>query len=385
MAQMKLKIGLDAKRAVCNNTGLGNYSRYAINVLSAAYTDCSFNLYSPVKKENDRLEPLLLRENVELVVPKLLLNNGLTRAFWRTIDLPLDLRSDNIDIYHGLSNELPLTIKNVCPSVVTIHDLIWRRCREDYAAIDRRLYDFKYSRSAKIATRVIAISECTKRDLINDLGIDPEKIDIVYQGIDPIFANKPTSAQIMETRKRYGLPQKYIITVGTIQPRKNQLLAVEALPAIPEDISLLIVGSLAGAYGRKLVDRVCALRLGDRVQMLYKVPFTDLPALYAGAVASSYTSRYEGFGLPVVESLAMGTPVVACTGSCLEEAGGDGAVYINPDDVDAFAREATRIATDTVFHDKLARYGKQHIRRFSPESFARQTMDCYYKAIVSNG
>ena len=130
--------------------------------MSMAYPSTKFRLYSPVDKENDRLKPLLDRANIDLFVPKL--SMPLMRSWWRTIDMPLQLRNDEISIYHGLSNELPLTIKGVCPTVVTIHDLIYRRVKADYSAIDRRLYDFKYSRSARIATRVIAISERTKAD-----------------------------------------------------------------------------------------------------------------------------------------------------------------------------------------------------------------------------
>ena len=132
-------VGLDGKRAVCNNTGLGNYSRYALNIMSAAYPSTVFRLYSPVNRDNDRLRPLLGRDNVELFAPSLKVGGGIGRAFWRSFDLPLQLKRDDVAVYHGLSNELPLTIKGVCPSVVTINDLIYRRVPRDYAAIDSRL------------------------------------------------------------------------------------------------------------------------------------------------------------------------------------------------------------------------------------------------------
>lgn len=200
-----LSIGLDGKRAVLNNTGLGNYSRYYLNIMSLAFPSATFRVYTPRIVENERLKPLLDRPNIQLVGPELRWNNGLSRALWRTVDLPVTLKADDIAVYHGLSNELPLTIKGVCPSVVTIHDLIYRRIPSDYKPIDRRLYDFKYSRSAKAATRVIAISECTKRDLIADYGIDPDKIDVIYQGIDPIFTVQPYTAAIQTVRAKYSL------------------------------------------------------------------------------------------------------------------------------------------------------------------------------------
>lgn len=382
-AETAMRVGLDGKRAVLNNTGLGNYSRYCVNIMSMAFPSARFILYSPGNAENERLEPLLSRENVELVVPDLKPDWGPVRSWWRTFDMPLRLKADEIDVYHGLSNELPLTIKDVCPAVVTIHDLIYRRFPQGYSAIDRRLYDFKYSRSARIANRVIAISERTRADLISDYGIDPDKIDVIYQGVDPIFTLKVDTARKQEVRARYSLPERYILAVGTVEERKNLLLAVEALPRLPEQIKLVIVGGMKSDYAGRVRAAISRLGLSDRVMHL-QVPFNDLPAIYADAIFTSYTSRYEGFGLPVAESLTMGTPVIACTGSCLEEAGGEGAVYVNPDDVDAYVEAALKLIDDKVFHEIKSRQGVRHVRRFTADAFAKATMACYRKAIIDS-
>lgn len=380
-AGTKLIVGMDGKRAVENSTGLGNYSRYAVNILSLAYPSTTFALYAPRDLDNERLRPLLTRENVLLSTPALMLNNGIGRALWRSVDMPVTLRNDGVDVYHGLSNELPLTIKGVCPTVVTIHDVIWRRWPQDYSAIDRRMYDLKYGRSARIANRVIAISECTKRDIMTEFGIPEEKIEVIYQGIDPIFNLPVDTAKRMAVREKYALPKRYIIAVGTVQSRKNQLLAVEALAKLPKDVHLLIVGRMEGKYAEAVRRRIGELGLGERVRFP-EVPFEDLPALYACAEFSSYTSRYEGFGLPVVESLAVGTPVIACTGSCLEEAGGDGAIYVDPDDVEGYVAAANRLLSDRTLRDRLADKGRRHAKKFSAENFAKQTMACYTRAIL---
>lgn len=377
-----MTVGMDAKRAVENFTGLGNYSRYAVNILSAAFPSTTFRLYAPRECENDRLRPLLARDNVQLVTANPTIDCGLTRALWRTVDLPTVLKADDVAVYHGLSNELPLTIGGVCPSVVTMHDIIYRRFPSDYGAIDRRIYDYKYSRSARRATRVIAISECTRRDIMADYDIDPAKIDVIYQGIDPVFSLEVDTAARQRVRERYKLPQTFIISVGTVSPRKNQMLAIEALARLPQAVRLVIVGGANRQYLGRLERRAAELGVADRVVRLEGVPLADLPALYSLAAVSSYTSRYEGFGLPVVESLTVGTPAIACTGSCLEEAGGDGAVYVGPDDVDAFAEEAQHIIDDTIYHDRLARHGRAHVRRFSAENFAKATMATYNKAIL---
>ena len=375
-------VGMDGKRAVENNTGLGNYSRYALNMMSMDFPGTRFRLYAPREKSNDRLDPLLARENVDISYARTSFGAA-GRALWRTVDMPVTLGNDGVSVYHGLSNELPLTIGRVCPSVVTIHDIIYRRCPEDYTAIDRRLYDFKYSRSARIATRVIAISECTRRDLISDYQISPDKIDVIYQGIDPVFTLEIPTVKRQEIRAKYGLPETYIACVGTVQPRKNQLLAVRALAKLPAGVKLVIVGRMSGDYGAKVKSEIARLGLADRVMHLEGIPFADIPAIYADAVLSVYPSRYEGFGLPVVESITVGTPVIAATGSCLEEAGGDGAVYINPDDADALACEALHIIDDRIFRDKLVRHGQRHVKKFSADNFAKATMAAYNKAILA--
>lgn len=375
-----LIIGYDGKRAVANNTGLGNYSRYVIDALSAGYPDNTYRLYSPTLRKNPRLEPLLARANVELCGPSSALGKRFG-ALWRSFGITRQLTADGISLYHGLSNELPLNIsKAPFPSVVTIHDLIYRRVPEDYKPLDRAMYDYKYRHSAENATRVIAISRKTRDDLVEDYQIDPAKIDIIYQGCDPRFG-MPVSIEDKErVRATYRLPKRYFITVGTVQSRKNQLLAVKALERL--DTPLVIVGNRKSDYAAEVAAYITSHGLSDKVMWLDNVPFADLPALYAMAEFSSYTSRYEGFGIPILESLSAGTPVIAATGSCLEEAGGPGAVYVDPDDVDGFVENARTLSGDTKSRDNYVRQGLKFAENFSAEQFARLTMACYRKAMV---
>lgn len=381
MGTKGIRIGYDGKRAVENMTGLGNYSRVVVGTLSALYPDNEYVLLAPRERENPRLEPLLMRGNVSVHTPA-----GLWRhagALWRSAAIAGDIRGLGLDLYHGLSNELPLTAGIAgCPTVLTVHDLIWRRSPRDYAAADRALYEFKYRRSARAATRVIAISECTRRDLMADWGIPEEKIDVIYQGCDPIFSRAVTYEDRQRVRETYRLPARYIITVGTVQPRKNQLLAVKALESLPADVVLVIAGSDKRGYKAEIEAYAAAHGLESRLRWLTGVPFADLPALYACAELSSYTSRYEGFGIPVVESLSVGTPVVACTGSCLEEAGGAGALYVDPDDVRGYAEAAASILAHRFLHDRLAAAGRRHVSAFTPKNLAEKTMQTYTKAIL---
>ena len=226
------------------------------------------------------------------------------------------LSRSKIDLAHGLSGELPLNIgtSNI-PTVVTIHDLIFRKFPECYSAIDREIYDYKFRNAAVNATRVLAISECTKRDLVNEYDINPERIDVVYQGCHAQFKRTPTQEEIDSVKTRYGLDRPYILSVGTVERRKNQIMPVRGVRGLPEDFDVVLVGRHT-SYVKEIQQYVRQYNITDRVKFLDKVPFADLPALYAGAFCSSYTSRYEGFGIPVIESLAVGTPVIVATGSC---------------------------------------------------------------------
>lgn len=382
MKGLALTVGYDAKRAVQNMTGLGNYSRFVIDVMSGRYPQNQYVLFAPSFRENPRLQPLLMRENIRVVTPSGALSRRL-KSWWRSVEMVHDWPREGIDLYHGLSNELPLTSGLApCPTVVTIHDLIWRRVPGDYTRADRALYELKYRRSAKIATRIIAISERTKQDIVTDWDISPDKIDVIYQGCHPAFSKPVSVDERMGVRQRYSLPERYILTVGTVQSRKNQLLAVKALSGLPSEIKLIVAGGGDGAYRREIEQYIQANRLSDRVIFLQSVPLSDLPALYSGAVLSSYTSRYEGFGIPVVESLSVGTPVIACTGSCLEEAGGDGALYVDPDDAAAFVEAAKSIMEKPRLRDRLAERGLRHVKKFNDTAFAEATMKTYTKAIL---
>lgn len=378
-----LTIGYDAKRAVSNNTGLGNYSRLVVDVLSSLYPHNKYLLFAPRFRENPRLAPLLERENIELCLP----DSAFDRRFgslWRSTGMSRQAAGAGVDLFHGLSNELPLNIKKSgLISVVTIHDIIFRRMPECYKSIDRAIYDYKFRAACRDATRIIAVSERTKLDIMQDYGTDPAKIDVIYQGCHPSFALPQTDERRREVRQKYGLPERYYISVGTVETRKNQLLAMSALRALPADVKMVIVGRRTD-YARKLDEYARTYNLTDRVIYLQNVPFADLPALYAASRFASYTSRYEGFGIPVVEALSAGVPVVACTGSCLEEAGGNGALYIDPDDTEAMAETARKLLDDNYMCKKLVDRGQRHIRKFTNAELGRATMATYHKALVDS-
>lgn len=368
-------IGFDGKRAISNMTGLGNYSRLVLEELSGAFPDVEMRAYTPRLRDNARLATLRQRPNVRFDLPvKHPLEPG---AVWRTWGLPAQLRNDGVTLYHGLSNELPLSIRKAgIPSVVTVHDVIYRTMPECYSVIDRKLYDWKYGCSCRLADRVIAISECTKRDIMRFYGVPEEKIDVIYQGCAPQFKRQWSDTEKEDVRRHLALPQRYIVQVGTIERRKNLELTLRALPWLPEELKLVVVGR-ATPYLAEMKKLAEELRVADRIRYIHDAAFADLPGICQCAEAIAYPSRYEGFGLPVIEGLESGRPVVAATGSCLEEAGGDAAIYVAPDDVQGMA-EALRAATDgTLDLGAMRQRAARHTTRFDTSRMAENIAAVY--------
>ncbi len=383
-----MKIGMDAKRAVANMTGLGNYSRLVAEELATAYPEDTFYLYTPElkvrQKENPRLAKLNRLENVEFRLPYGLgpLSHG---ALWRSVGITRHFQADKLDLYHGLSNELPLNVSSTgVPTVVTIHDVIYRRMPECYPPLDRKIYDWKYGKSARVASRIIAISECTKRDIVDIYKVNPDKIDVIYQGCDPQFRTIHSPEEIKSLKEKYNLPDRYLIQVGSIERRKNLELTVRALSALPSDVVLVAVGR-DNAYLPFIKKLAIQLGVADRVKALQGVPFADLPLLYQGAEVVLYPSRYEGFGIPVLEGLESRRPVIAATGSCLEEAGGEAAWYVDPDDAKGMAEIVNAILSGHADTETRIGLGLRHAAKFDTSRMATLIMETYQRTLEGHG
>ena len=375
-----MKIGFDAKRAVNNKTGLGNYSRLVVDVLSEYYPENEYVLYAPKLRYNNRLEPLLSRKNINLAGPQRGIDRMLS-GLWRVgSGIVRDYSRDGIDIFHGLSNELPLS-HNTVPTVVTIHDLIFLYYPHCYKPADRLIYDYKFRRACENSDRIIAVSQCTKRDIVRSYGISADKIDVVYQGCDDGFRVERSQKELASVREKYNLPEgQFMLYVGTVEERKNVLLAVKALRVMGNmALPLVIVGRETG-YAQKVKEYVAKYNLGSNV-LFRQIHFNDLSAVYQSAAVFVYPSRYEGFGIPVLEALCCGVPVVAATGSCLEEAGGEGSRYVDPGDEAGMATAIGEILSDDRLRKSMIEQGYSHANRFTRESIAKNTMDVYKKVL----
>lgn len=273
-----MRIGYDAKRIVSNGTGLGSYGRTLINSLAALEGDDELLLYTPDEGRKEWREQVRLRESVRFVYSDR--KHGLGKSLWRSHGIVEDLRRDGVSLYHGLSGELPVGLRKAgIPGIVTIHDLIFMRHPEYYHAIDAWIYKRKFYQTLREADRIIAISERTRQDIIELGGFPRDRIDLVYQSCDTRYRLLRSEDELQKIHAEYDLPPRYILNVGTVEERKNVLLAVKALEKLPADLSLIIVGRQT-KYAEKVKRYISRHQLEQRVRFLQGVPNSVLPAIY---------------------------------------------------------------------------------------------------------
>lgn len=347
-------IGYEAKRIVCNGTGLGNYARTLVNDLSDIIPQgVMLNLYAPNEGKEALRRQVKTASNIRFVYPNRQ-KCRLQQDLWRISGVTRDIARNGVQLFHGMSGELPMGLKKASvKTVVTIHDAIFMAHPEWYSWFDAKILAWKFKRTCREADHIIAISECTKRDIMRFGGVPANKISVIYQSCGTRFKQRETESKLKEVRFRYSLPERYVICVGTIEERKNVLLAVKAMKSLPEDLSLVIVGRPT-PYAKKVYNYVNRHGLDGRIRLFHGVPHGDLPSFYQLAEAAVYPSRYEGFGIPVIEAIQSGLPVVACKGSCLEEAGGPDTFYVAPDDVDGMAKSLMEVAKFTPPEHKMS-------------------------------
>ncbi len=370
-------IGFDAKRIVRNNTGLGNYCRTLINdMIRCNDDDNKLLLYTPDKGRDELRNQIIESDNSGFIFPKKKLGK-ISKSLWRTKNIVKQLLEDKVQIYHGLSGELPLGLKNSgIKSVVTIHDLIFLRHPEYYHWIDRKIYTWKFHQTIKQADRIIAVSECTKRDILEFGKINPEKVEVIYQSCNPKFSITPSEDDIENTTKKYSLPKRYLLCVGTIEERKNLMLAVKSLHLLPEDIHLVAVGKKT-KYADKVKKTADKIGVSKRLHLLSGVSDDELNVIYKKAEVFVYPSRYEGFGIPIIEAIFCGLPVVASTGSCLEEAGGPDCSYVNPDDTEGMAAAIMQLLNNEEERKQRIMSSMEYVQKYRGTNIADQVFQLY--------
>lgn len=366
-----MKIAFDAKRIFSNQTGLGNYSRTLVDNLKRYYANEDYLLFTPRITETENKYD----QQFKTITP-----TATFKHIWRSYSIKKDLEREEVDIYHGLSNEIPFWLKNT-KTIVTIHDVIFKALPHTYPQLDRWLYEEKTRYACKYADAIIAISEYTKQDLVNYYNVEPERIKVIYQACQAVFYESTNLLeQNANTNFLENLPTEFILSVGSIIERKNLLNLVKAIGQMPEKnrIPLVIVGK-GNKYRKRIENHIQAKCLNkwfywiDNLTSVY-----TLKKLYQRASLFVYPSLYEGFGLPVVEAMLCGTPVITSNVTSLPEAGGKYALLVNPNKVDEMSSAIYRVLTDSVLKKELSEKGKKEaFERFNPKKLTEEMMSIY--------
>lgn len=301
------------------------------------------------------------------------------RVLWEQLVQPRVLRQIGADLAHGPVFIGPLVAQ--CPVVITIHDLSFIRFPHLFRPANRLYLTLLTRRSAHRARRLIAVSHHAASETTRLLGIPREKIDVVYHGVDPAFRPLP-APEVAAFRTRRDLPEQFVLFVGTLEPRKNLTRLIQAFARIDAGPVKLVLAGGAGWLNQNLFATVEELGLTDTVIFPGYVHSEELPLWYNAATVFAYPSLYEGFGMPVTEAQACGTPVLTSRSSSLPEAAGDAALFVDPQDVDEIAAGLDRLLTDAELRQDLSSRGLAHAGSFSWSRTARQTAQVYRRALA---
>jgi glycosyltransferase involved in cell wall biosynthesis len=363
-------------------------SRYTYTLLSGLAANEEANRYTafvnPAEAEAARASDPARGGRVRMVAARWRTSSPLRRIAWEQTALPSLLRELRADVFHSPVNVLPSRLP--CASVVTIHDLAFLRYPQ-YFRPARRIYQRRYTRrSARAASLVVTVSESTKRDVMEYFGVAESRIRVINPAIDEDFQPQRDPVARARFRSRLGLPDRYILFLGTIEPRKNLLTLIDAyaaLRATDADAPPLILAGAKGWYYQAVFERVNALGLGRNVTFAGYVDREEQPLWYSCAELCVYPSLYEGFGLPVAEALACGTPTVTSDVSSLPEAGGTVALLVDPSSQDALAHAMHDMLSDPARRRRTEEDGPRWARQFSPARMAADYVSAYREAAVT--
>jgi glycosyltransferase involved in cell wall biosynthesis len=374
-------IGIDYTAAVHQAAGIGRYSRELVRALAALPLETDqpqFRLF--VAEASKAVQPVLPGANFAWC-PTRLTERWLARLWYR-LRLPLRIESwtGPLDLFHATDFFLP-PVRPGTRTIVTIHDLSFVRLPETVMPGMTHHLNKWVPHSVKRADHVIAVSEATRQDLIELYQTPPEKISVLYHGVTPDFKPVTKPDRLSAVRQKYNLGQQpFILSVGTIQPRKNYQRLIQAFATLDPALSLVIVGGKGWHYADVFAE-VTRQGLEERVHFLGFAADADLPALYSAASLFVYPSLYEGFGLPVLEAMACGTPVVASNQSALPEVVGEAGLLVDPGSVEAIAAAMTHVLTDTTLSRRLAQAGQARAACFSWPGMAAKLLNLYEQII----
>ena len=364
-----MRIGIDARKL--HDFGIGTYIRNLLRQLARLDHDTEYVIFS---RPDDREALASLGENFR-AVPETAGNY----SFAEQVKIPLAVRRERVTLFHAPHYVLPPLV--TCPSVVTIHDCIHLMFPQ-YLPNRRSLAYARTSISlaARRATRVLTVSESSKRDILRFVDVRPEKIDVIYNSYDERFGGEPKEEDMDRVRERYQLHDQFVLYAGNVKPHKNLERLIEAFQLVRnrglDHLKLVLIGDDISKYTalRRAVHRH---QLHKYVRFLGYLPEETLAVMYRLAGVFVFPSLYEGFGLPPLEAMASGTPVVTSNVSSLPEVAGNAAVLVDPYDAHAIADGIYRVLTDEQLRADLRRLGLARAKQFSWEASVRRVREIY--------
>ncbi len=375
-----MKVCIDGRTIYRRSTGFGYYSYYLIN--NVLQINREYPVYTILHKDTANLVPDHVVENNEKILTSVDYRNRLLRDAWENIALPAILKRHEIDVFHSPTFHLPLLTTRRVKSVITIHDLVVFKIPEIYPRYYTSYWRFVIRRSLDTACKIIAISRATKLDIMDLFNIREDKIHVIYHGIDlKRFRVQKEADRLEPTLKKYGLKRPYIMTLGLSDPRKNGERILSSYSRIAGSgeaghAGLAVCGVLR-RRNQRFLDQIKALGLSNMVMLTGFVEDEDLPILYSAADLFLFPSLYEGFGLPILEAMACGTPVITSNISSMPEVAGDAALLVDPYDVDGLARAMKEVLTNKKLRGHLKKKGFERVKKFSWERCARQTLEVF--------
>ena len=314
-----MKIGFDAKRLFYNDTGLGNYARTLIKNLQKFHPNHQYFLFTPGLRETEETKYFFDKSRFTIIQPKR------KDFFWRQWGISREINKLKLDIYHGLSHELPMRMPDKSTRCfVTVHDLIFEKFPHLYPWFDSKFYRIKYRRSAHLADHIISISNSTSKDIQDIWKIDKSKISTIYQTCNPAISTIAKSSRI----------RKHFLYVGSVIRRKRLSDIILALSGLEEAKKkpLVVIGS-GDSYLTEVEKLINKLKISKWVHFIGKKSNKELVRYYDEAIALIYPSEYEGFGIPIIEAAFRKIPVITSTSSSMPEAGGPVSFYVEPGDI----------------------------------------------------
>ena len=378
-----MRIGLDGKILTLRAGGTG---RYAINLTRAMLAeaaahrpDLEFVVLTGPQTSREVMEEFRGRCEECFLGAKSSVIRSLTLV-------PAALRRLRVDIFHGMDHVgIPLVGRSG-KYVVTVHDVIPLILPETFTPRHRLVVRLALARVRRKADLVVVPSHAVKRDVVRRVGLPENRVVVTHEGCEPRFRPVRSAAARRDVAARYGLPPRYVLAVGTLEPRKNLTTLLEAFARLRRDGEVdadlrLVLAGARGWLDEPIFATVRSLGLEDAVRFTGFVDDADLPAVYSGAALFVFPSLHEGFGLPLLEAMACGVPVVTSNISSMPEVAGDAAVLVDPRDADGLAAAIARLLRDEALRDRLREAGIARARQFSWETTARRTLDAYASVV----